>query len=107
VPFADAGLLQSKPIKGATLKVYKGAPHGLCTTHKDEVSADLVAFAERKEAHKARRAIRSPSSQSPLNQPTIIFGSYFNFAIATARTMLATRNESIATTNETRTFLCQ
>jgi non-heme chloroperoxidase len=53
VPFADAGLLQSKLIKGATLKVYKGAPHGLCTTHKDEVSADLLAFAERKEAHKA------------------------------------------------------
>jgi non-heme chloroperoxidase len=53
VPFADAGLLQSKLIKGATLKVYKGAPHGLCTTHKDEVSADLCAFIEHKEAHKA------------------------------------------------------
>jgi len=53
VPSADAGLLQSKLIKGATLKVYKGAPHGLCTTHKDEVSADLLAFIEHKEAHKA------------------------------------------------------
>ena len=53
VPFSDAGLLQSKLIKGATLKVYKGAPHGLCTTHKDEVSADLLAFAELKETHKA------------------------------------------------------
>ena len=53
VPFADAGLLQSKLIKGATLKVYKGAPHGLCTTHKDEVSEDLLAFVERKEARKA------------------------------------------------------
>jgi non-heme chloroperoxidase len=53
VPFADAGLLQSKLIKGATLKVYKGAPHGLCTTHKDEVSADLLAFIERKEARRA------------------------------------------------------
>jgi hypothetical protein len=31
----------------------KGAPHGLCTTHKDEVSADLLAFAERKETRKA------------------------------------------------------
>src|SRR5580698_8521306 len=49
VPIADAGLRQSKLIKGATLKVYKGAPHGLCTTHKDEVSADLLAFIERKE----------------------------------------------------------
>jgi non-heme chloroperoxidase len=53
VPFVDAGLLQSKLIKGATLKVYKGAPNGLCTTHKDEVSTDLLAFIEQKEAHKA------------------------------------------------------
>jgi non-heme chloroperoxidase len=26
------------------LKVYPGAPHGLCTTHKDQVNADLLAF---------------------------------------------------------------
>ncbi len=44
VPFADAGQLQSKLIKGATLKVYKGAPHGLCTTLKDRVNEDLLAF---------------------------------------------------------------
>ncbi len=53
VPFADAGLLQSQLIKGAILKVYKGAPHGLCTTNKDEVSADLLAFVERNEARRA------------------------------------------------------
>ena len=44
VPFADSGLLQSKIVKGATLKVYKGAPHGLCTTLKDQVNGDLLAF---------------------------------------------------------------
>lgn len=44
VPFADAGALQAKLIKGAVLKVYKGAPHGLCTTHKDQVNEDLLAF---------------------------------------------------------------
>jgi non-heme chloroperoxidase len=44
VPFKDAGLLQSKLIKGAKLKVYKGAPHGLCTTLKDQVSEELLAF---------------------------------------------------------------
>jgi non-heme chloroperoxidase len=44
VPFTDAGLLQSKLVKGATLKVYKGAPHGLCTTLKDRVNEDLYAF---------------------------------------------------------------
>jgi non-heme chloroperoxidase len=49
VPFADSGLLQSKLINGATLKVYKDAPHGMCTTLKDEVNADLLAFIKRKE----------------------------------------------------------
>ena len=42
VPFASA--LQAKLVKGAVLKVYKGAPHGLCTTHKDQVNEDLLAF---------------------------------------------------------------
>jgi non-heme chloroperoxidase len=31
-------------IKGATLKVYPGAPHRICSTQKDEVNADLLAF---------------------------------------------------------------
>src|SRR5438105_14548640 len=44
VPFADAGQLQAKLAKGAILKVYEGAPHGLCTTHKDQVNEDLFAF---------------------------------------------------------------
>jgi non-heme chloroperoxidase len=44
VPFADTGALQAKLVKGATLKVYKGAPHGLCTTIKDQVNEDLLAF---------------------------------------------------------------
>jgi non-heme chloroperoxidase len=44
VPIADSALLSSKIVKNATLKVYKGAPHGLCTTHKHQVNADLLAF---------------------------------------------------------------
>jgi non-heme chloroperoxidase len=46
VPFANAGKLQAELIKGAELKVYKGAPHGLPTTHKDMLNADLLAFIE-------------------------------------------------------------
>jgi non-heme chloroperoxidase len=44
VPIADSALLSSKLIKHATLKVYKGAPHGMCTTHKKQVNEDLLAF---------------------------------------------------------------
>src|SRR5438477_6925425 len=44
VPIADSALLSAKLLKGATLKVYKGAPHGMCTTHKDQVNEDLLAF---------------------------------------------------------------
>jgi non-heme chloroperoxidase len=31
-------------VKGATLKVYPGLPHGMCTTHQDVINADLLAF---------------------------------------------------------------
>src|SRR5438477_1481380 len=44
VPIADSALLSAKLVKKATLKVYKGAPHGLCTTLKNQVNADLLAF---------------------------------------------------------------
>ena len=44
VPIGASALLSSKIVKGATLKVYKGAPHGMCTTQKDEVNEDLLAF---------------------------------------------------------------
>ncbi|MDB5364068.1 MAG: alpha/beta hydrolase fold protein [Rhodospirillales bacterium] len=44
VPFADSGALSAKLVKGAILKVYPGAPHGLCETLRDQVNADLLAF---------------------------------------------------------------
>jgi non-heme chloroperoxidase len=44
VPFHDAGELQATLIPNAELKVIKGAPHGLCTTLKEEVNEELYAF---------------------------------------------------------------
>jgi non-heme chloroperoxidase len=44
VPIGDSGMLSAKLIKTAKLKVYNGAPHGMCTTHKDQVNEDLLAF---------------------------------------------------------------
>src|SRR5260370_2604738 len=44
VPIADSALLAAKLVKNATLKIYKGAPHGMCTTLKNEVNDDLLAF---------------------------------------------------------------
>ena len=44
VPIVAAGLLSSKIIKGAILKIYPGAPHGMCSTLKDKINADLLAF---------------------------------------------------------------
>jgi len=44
VPFADASELAVKLVKNGTLKVYPGAPHGMPTTHKDQVNADILAF---------------------------------------------------------------
>jgi len=44
VPIAASAMLSSKLVKGAVLKVYAGAPHGMCTTLKDRVNAELFAF---------------------------------------------------------------
>lgn len=44
VPINDSALLSAALVKGSTLKVYPGAPHGLCSTHKNQVNADLLAF---------------------------------------------------------------
>jgi non-heme chloroperoxidase len=44
VPIGASALLSSKLVKGATLKVYKGAPHGMGTTLKDQVNEELLAF---------------------------------------------------------------
>src|SRR6516165_5766206 len=44
VPIGASAMLSSKIVKNATLKVYTGAPHGMCTTLKDRVNADLLEF---------------------------------------------------------------
>jgi non-heme chloroperoxidase len=44
VPIAAAALKSSKLIPGATLKVYKGAPHGIATTHAEQFNDDVLRF---------------------------------------------------------------
>jgi non-heme chloroperoxidase len=46
VPIAASALRSSELVRNATLKVYEGAPHGMCTTLKDRVNEDLLAFIE-------------------------------------------------------------
>jgi non-heme chloroperoxidase len=44
VPIGASAMLSSKLVKGGKLEVYEGAPHGMCTTLKDRVNEDLLAF---------------------------------------------------------------
>ena len=44
VPIGASALHSSKLIRGAALKVYEGAPHGMATTLKDRVNEELLAF---------------------------------------------------------------
>jgi non-heme chloroperoxidase len=48
VPYKDAALLSSKLVKGSTLKIIPGAPHGLCSTLKDQINAELLEFFQAK-----------------------------------------------------------
>ena len=47
VPIGAAAMLSSRIVKGATLKIYKGAPHGMCSTLKDQVNEELLTFFKR------------------------------------------------------------
>ena len=44
VPIGASALLSSTMVKGSTLKIYPGAAHGMCSTLKNQVNADLLAF---------------------------------------------------------------
>ena len=44
VPIGASAKLSAKIVKGATLTVYPGLPHGMCATHKDQINTDLLAF---------------------------------------------------------------
>jgi non-heme chloroperoxidase len=44
VPIGISGLLSARLVEGATLKIYSGGSHGLCTTHKDQINQDLLEF---------------------------------------------------------------
>jgi non-heme chloroperoxidase len=44
VPIADSALLTAKLVKTGTLKVYKGFPHGMATTHADVINPDILSF---------------------------------------------------------------
>jgi len=44
VPIADSALLSAKLVKGATLRVIPGGPHGMCSTLKDQINKELLAF---------------------------------------------------------------
>ena len=66
VPIEDSALLSAKIVKHGTLKVYKGLPHGMCTTHADVVNPELLAFIE--EGKTARPSAR-PRGSSPSPAP--------------------------------------
>jgi non-heme chloroperoxidase len=49
VPIGAAAMLSSKIVKGATLKVYPSAPHGMCSTLKDKVNDELLQFFQKRD----------------------------------------------------------
>jgi non-heme chloroperoxidase len=56
VPFAVGGQRTAKMVKGAELKVYKGAPHGLMVTHQEQLNNDLLDFIRSGEKRSSRAA---------------------------------------------------
>ena len=49
VPIKDSALLSAKLVKGSTLKVIPGAPHGMVSTLKNQINEELLAFFKQSE----------------------------------------------------------
>jgi len=72
VPLSVGGARSSKMIRGAVLKIYKGAPHGLTTTNKDQLNVDLLEFAGQKAemAAPARRVMHQERQPDQEQRPS-------------------------------------
>jgi non-heme chloroperoxidase len=44
VPIGASALMSAKLVSKATLKVYAGLSHGMCTTNSEQINADLLSF---------------------------------------------------------------
>ena len=44
VPIGISGQISVKLLKNGKLKIYKGYPHGMLTTHADVINPDLLSF---------------------------------------------------------------
>jgi non-heme chloroperoxidase len=53
VPIAASALISSKIAPQATLKVYTGYPHGMCTTNHEQINADLLSFIQGEQIEQA------------------------------------------------------
>ena len=62
VPIGNSALLSAKLVKGAQLKIYKGGSHSLGDTSRDQLNADLLAFA---------RSVRDKSVSANAERETV------------------------------------
>jgi non-heme chloroperoxidase len=44
VPYEASAAAAARLVRGAVLISYSGLPHGMCSTHKDRINEDLLAF---------------------------------------------------------------
>jgi non-heme chloroperoxidase len=65
VPIGVSALRSSKIVKNATLKVYPGLPHGMCSTDKDQINADLLAFCREETRAATGRTSARPEDARP------------------------------------------
>jgi non-heme chloroperoxidase len=65
VPIADSALLSAKLVRGATLKTYPGFPHGMPTTHAEQINADLLSFIRNNSGAGATESALAPPELAP------------------------------------------
>jgi non-heme chloroperoxidase len=72
VPLDVGGARSSKMIRGATLKVYQGGPHGVFATHKNQLNADLLTFAKELQSESPKTTRRTTDTSAREAPPPAI-----------------------------------
>lgn len=73
MPIGAFALLSSKIVKGAILKIYPGAPDGMCSTLKDRVNQELLTFIAGLERNQRvePNSLHRPLNREPLHPDAI------------------------------------
>ena len=101
VPIADSAPLAAKLLKNGSLKIYKGFPHGLLTTHAEVVNPDLLAFVKAGERELGAASARRKGAGPAKTMKVVVVGGTGLIGSKVTARLRAAGHEALAAAPQT------